>query len=61
MTNAEAKAIAAEPNKHLEQLRLAHLKLGNMILRTMASSPRQKELIDLRANIEAMPKELWKF
>jgi hypothetical protein len=55
----EVKAIAANPGDNWSRLRLAHLKLGNAILRAMPSSPVQRQLIELRNKIEAMPRELW--
>jgi hypothetical protein len=61
MRIAEAKEVAANPSAFPEKLRLAHLKLGNAALRALASSPKQKELIDLMRQIETMPRELWTF
>ena len=59
MTTQQAKQIAANPAAYPDQLKLAHLKLGNVALRTMASSPVQREIKSLMAQIEAMPREMW--
>lgn len=61
MKLAEAIEIARNPSRHINQLRLAHLKLGNAALRTYPSSPKQKELIKFRQAIEAMPEQLWRY
>lgn len=59
MTLKEAKAIAENPAADTSRLRIAHLKLSNAALRAMPSSPAQREIIELRNKIEAMPRELW--
>jgi len=59
MKIAEAKAVAADPARHPDKLRLARLKIYGAELRTFPSSPRQKALTALRNQIEAMPRELW--
>lgn len=55
----EARAVAAEPSKYPDKLKLARLKLSNAALRAYPSSPRQKEFNKLVAQIEAMPREMW--
>jgi len=59
MKLAEAKAIAADPARHPDKLRLARLVLGNAALRAFPSSPRQQELQALEQRITAMPKWMW--
>jgi hypothetical protein len=59
MTISEARAIAADPAKFPDQLRLARLKLGNAALRAFPSSPRQKAIQAMVARIETMPRDLW--
>jgi hypothetical protein len=61
MKIAEARSIAADPDRYPDQLKLARLKLGNAALRAFPSSPKQKELQALVEKIEAQPRELWRY
>ena len=63
MTLKEAKRIGTNPQAHTtrKELLLAHLKLGNAALRSLACSPRQQEFQALMRRIEAMPRELWAY
>jgi len=61
MTLKEAKQIAANPSEYPNQLRLAHLKLGNAVLRAFPSSPAQAELQAMVSQIETMPREMWAY
>jgi hypothetical protein len=61
MTLSQAKRIAADPVAHSTKLRLALLKLEVAVLRAFPSSPKQRELQSMAAQIRLLPRELWHY